>query len=139
MGMNHIWIAVLVLLSAIPALSRTLSEAELYRRCYAHLIGESPLLNDTNLVAIKSGSKSGTQGCNNLLDRMTINPNDSQGRLNDPSDLVAVKGMRNLYNVTGQFVASKRFEGAITNFFEDYSSHLHTCLRVPNILSAFHI
>jgi hypothetical protein len=122
MGMNHIWIAVLVLVSAIPALSRTLSEAELYRRCYAHLIGESPLLNDTNLVAIKSGSKSGTQACNNLLDRMTINPNDSQGRLNDPSDLVAVKGMRNLYNVTGQFVASKRFEGTITNYFEDYAS-----------------
>lgn len=120
MGMNLKWVAILFI--ALPSYSRTLSEAELYRRCYAHLIGESPLLNDTNLVAIKSGSKSGYQGCLNLLDRMTINPSDSQGRLVDPADTVAVKGLRNIYNVTGQFAGSKRFEGAITNFFEDYAS-----------------
>lgn len=122
MGLNRFQLAILIFVSASPALSRTLSDAELYRRCYAHLIGESPLLNDTNLVAIKSGSKSGDQGCSNLLDRMTINPNDPQGRLLNPDDFIAVKGLRNIYNVTGQFVASKRFDGAITNYFEDYAS-----------------
>lgn len=120
MGVIRIWVA--IFLMAIPAFSRTLSEAEVYRRCYAHLIGESPLLNDSNLLAIKSGSKSANQACINLLDRMTINPSDVQGRLTDPSDVVAVKGLRNIYNVTNQFVASKRFEGTITNFFEDYAS-----------------
>lgn len=120
-GVKHFILALISLL-AIPVFARDLSEVELYRRCYAHLIGESPLLNDSNLASIRSGSKSAMQACNSLLDRMTINTSDPQGKLIDPADTVAVKGLRNIYNITNQFVSSKRFEGAITNFFEDYAS-----------------
>lgn len=120
-GVKH-FILVLIGLLAIPTFAKDLSEVELYRRCYAHLIGESPLLNDSNLLAIRSGAKSAMQGCNSLLDRMTINSSDAQGRLIDPTDIVAVKGLRNIYNITNQFVGSKRFEGSITNFFEDYAT-----------------
>lgn len=121
MGLKQ-FIAVLVGLLTVPVFAKNLSEIEIYRRCYAHLIGESPMLNDPNLSAIRGGSKTANQACNSLLDRMTINPNDAQGRMIDPTDAVAVKGLRNIYNLTNQFAGTKRFEGSITNFFEDYAS-----------------
>jgi len=112
----------LILVFCLNVQSKELSDAQIYRRCYFHLIGESPMLNDSNLMAIQNKQKTALQACQNLLDRMRIDPNDSLGRLIDPNDTVALSGLRNIYRVTNGFIKTKRLEGAITNFFEDFAS-----------------
>jgi len=102
--------------------SKDLGHASLYRRCHAHLIGETPKLDDPNLASIRSGSLTGLQACENLLSRMTINSADAEGKLINPNDEIAVKGLRNLIYVTKQFVKVTSPEGNIANYLEGFSA-----------------
>ena len=50
------------------AVARTLSDSELYYRCFAQMVRSRPLANDPRLLAIKAGTKTPVDACMELFD-----------------------------------------------------------------------
>lgn len=100
--------------------AKDLNAVALYRRCYVHLTGETPALNDANLPAIRNGTKDPIRTCLDLLDAADIDPNDSEGKLKSPANETSLKILNNLYELQLTFVKNK--VPATSNFLEDFAS-----------------
>lgn len=66
----------------------TLSEERLFRRCYAHITQLRPKLSDPLLAAVKEGSKTAVQACQETFNRALLTASGGT-RIADPNDPVA--------------------------------------------------
>lgn len=76
--MLSLFSVLLVLLMALTAQAKPLTEAQIYRRCYAQLSQVAVPINDARLTQINNKQITGVQACSQLLAEADF---DSQGRL----------------------------------------------------------
>lgn len=95
-----------VLLLSFSAFSKPLSEAQVYRRCYAQLSQVAVPVNDALLTQINNKTLTGTQACSQLLAQAEF---DTNGRLKSISPL-AIKIVKTFTDFHRSWFANSRLE-----------------------------
>jgi hypothetical protein len=113
-------LTIFVILGAGAVRAADLKPTALYRRCYIHLTGESPALNDPKLAQVRSGAIDPIDACLELFDSATIDTNDAFGRLLNQSNPDSLKVLNNFYKLQLTFVKNK--VPGVSNFLEDIAS-----------------
>jgi hypothetical protein len=96
---------------ALPAAaSRSLSDASLYARCYAHLTGHRVPVADSRLAQVRSGAIKGAAACGALLDDVSL---DDRGMLAATDTTTGTLVLNHLYEAYRSWFAIQRFEDAV--------------------------
>jgi hypothetical protein len=92
------------------AYSRTLSQPELYARCYAHMVGDRVKKDDALMVQVKSGSLNYVDACMTLLKKANLDSNGivSSKVGNDP-DPVAQRILQTFNNFHNSWFAQQDY------------------------------
>ncbi|MGE0527139.1 MAG: hypothetical protein AB7G93_09715 [Bdellovibrionales bacterium] len=102
----------------------TLSEPEIYKRCYVRLVRMPPDPDDALLKQVESGTKAGAAACLSLLDRAQLVP-ASGGRLmlsntNDKIAIRILKTLNDLHRTWFQNKVSQQQFSIATGLLRDY-------------------
>jgi hypothetical protein len=93
--------ALLLMLFFQKLSAQTLTEAQLYQRCYSHLINSPPAVNDARLVKIGQGLLTGEKACFEILDKTAFDQNS--GLLKNPDDFESRQLVNNIHSFHHQF------------------------------------
>ncbi len=91
-------IALMVILSMPASAGVTLTETQIFMRCYAQLTQTSIDPTDPLLTPVKNGTKTAAAACMEIFDRGELNATGRVANVNDPVGLAVLSNMHRLHS-----------------------------------------